>query len=291
MPSERSVSWHIGLAGFSPLEWPPPGTKPGLATYAGHFNAVEINTTFYAIPSVETVRTWRRVTPPGFRFSVKMSREVTHGVPTSSGRFEPVPPGYLLRPETIERAKQLTNVARELDEKLAVLLLQFPPMFDASRQTELIAFIEHLRSPVPLAVEFRHRSWSRSSVAAALAARHVCWVASDEPAPSEVEAAGQQGAPPPGTRPLTVTSDMLYIRWLGRHGQFDHDRPQLDPSSRLKWWAVQIQAALDRRPSIGIVFGIVSHSFAADAPRTARTIMSLLDAAPQSDSGPLTLFD
>src|SRR4051795_5789856 len=57
-------------------EWYPPGlpARDRLAWYAGRFDAVEVNSTFYAVPRPETVRRWAEVTPGGFTFDVKLHR-------------------------------------------------------------------------------------------------------------------------------------------------------------------------------------------------------------------------
>lgn len=73
---------RVGTCGWSFEHWRgpfyPPGTKDELVYYAGQFNAVEIDSTWYRIPSRKTAESWRRRTPEGFIFCPKLPGEVTH---------------------------------------------------------------------------------------------------------------------------------------------------------------------------------------------------------------------
>src|SRR3954454_4138006 len=106
--------------GFSYAEWInvfyPKGIKSGdwLPFYAKHFNAVELDTTFYAVPPVERVQRWRDETPDDFRFTAKVPKDITHA-------------------QVIDRAipsmMQFLDVMQAFEWKLAVILIQFPPSF------------------------------------------------------------------------------------------------------------------------------------------------------------------
>jgi uncharacterized protein YecE (DUF72 family) len=193
--------WFIGLVGFSYPEWsrtlyandPAPHAVRGghrLTAYATHFNAVEINTTFYGIPAIDTVRKWEGATPGGFRFCVKMSRDVTHG-PTPAGSLASAdpPPGHLLRESTFDTARRFLDAVRPLGGKLGAVLLQFPPKFAADRRDELTALLDRFDRATPLAVELRHDSWWNLETAAILHDRGICWAGTDESPRDEAERA------------------------------------------------------------------------------------------------------
>jgi uncharacterized protein YecE (DUF72 family) len=78
------MSILIGTQGWNYAAWVgplyPPGTRPSefLPTYARLFRAVEVDSTFYAVPDARAVRAWAERTPPGFTFALKMPKEVTH---------------------------------------------------------------------------------------------------------------------------------------------------------------------------------------------------------------------
>src|SRR5690242_12347520 len=75
---------HIGTQGWNYSAWVgpfyPEGTRPAdfLSTYARAFSTVEVDSTFYAIPAVKTVRGWANRTPADFLFSLKLPQEITH---------------------------------------------------------------------------------------------------------------------------------------------------------------------------------------------------------------------
>jgi len=76
---------YVGTSGFSYPTWRPDfypeGTKPVdfLRFYSERFRSVELNTSAYQLPSEEHFRTWAEQVPPGFRFAVRMPRQITHG--------------------------------------------------------------------------------------------------------------------------------------------------------------------------------------------------------------------
>ena len=78
------ASLYIGTSAFTAAGWEgtfyPPGTKPAdfLRYYAQHFNSVEVDSTFYQIPSKATVQGWDKKTPEGFVFAAKVPQSITH---------------------------------------------------------------------------------------------------------------------------------------------------------------------------------------------------------------------
>jgi uncharacterized protein YecE (DUF72 family) len=181
-------------------EWYPPGL-PGrerLGWYAERFEAVEVNSTFYAVPSAAQVRDWVRATPDGFRFDVKLHRLLSrHAAPLDS-----LPPDLregakltgrgrvVLTPE-LEAA--LANRVLEAVEPLAAagrltaFLLQLSPSFTPRERSldELAPLVERL-APHPVAIELRRRSWVRGDRAeqtlAWMEAHGAVWVGVDAPA-------------------------------------------------------------------------------------------------------------
>ena len=164
-------NYIIGTSGYSFADWVgtfyPPATRSGdmLAEYVRHFEAAEINFTFYRVPTARTMSAIVGKTPPGFRLWVKGNQQTTHhGDRTVTEPF-------------------LDGIAPAIEAgKLAGVLLQFPQRFHrtiANRQYlgEVLADL----SAVPLAVEFRHGSWVHPSVVQGLRARAVTLVVPDVP--------------------------------------------------------------------------------------------------------------
>ena len=154
-------------------DWYPRGmaARDRLAWYAERFEAVEVNSSFYAVPEERTVRRWAEVTPEGFVFDYKLHRLLSrHSAPVES-----LPPSLreqarttgrgrvILRPE-IEQAmveETLATVA-PLEEagKFGAFLLQLTPAFSPKdhRLDEIAPLLESL-APRTVAVELRHRGW------------------------------------------------------------------------------------------------------------------------------------
>jgi len=137
-----------------------------LAHYARHFHTVEINNTFYRLPAESSVAMWVERTPPGFVFTVKASRYLTHvkrlrGVADGIKRFfDPLSP--LLA-----------------SGKFGPILWQLPP--DFQRADERLAATLDLVPDHRNAVEFRHPSWFTSEVYALLRERGAALVIGDHP--------------------------------------------------------------------------------------------------------------
>jgi uncharacterized protein YecE (DUF72 family) len=122
-----------------------------LAYYAEHFDTVEINTTFYGQPKSAVARTWADRTPPGFEFSLKLYRKLTHAdignVPS-------------LDMEGIDEYRRGIEPLAAAG-KIGALLAQFPPSFKQTGESQ--AYLDSLLQrfhDYPVAVELRHRSWS-----------------------------------------------------------------------------------------------------------------------------------
>jgi uncharacterized protein YecE (DUF72 family) len=135
--------WSGGIfypAGLKPVDW--------LGYYCQHFDSVEINSTFYRLPTGRVFEKWHDTTPANFAFAVKASRFITHVK-------------KLAHPE--EHVALLLENASGLGSKLHVLLFQLPPSwtFDRERLEGLCAFLSRQRivPGIRSALELRHASW------------------------------------------------------------------------------------------------------------------------------------
>jgi uncharacterized protein YecE (DUF72 family) len=147
---ENIVIW-IGTSGWVYPHWIgrfyPPGLpeKEWLPYYAQHFPTVEINRSFYRLPTYDQFHTWAEQTAshPGFLFAVKASRYITHMK-------------KLKDPD--EGITRLLTAAKGLGKQLGPFLYQLPPRWHANPQ-RLAEFISHLPHDYPAAFEFRDPSW------------------------------------------------------------------------------------------------------------------------------------
>jgi len=160
---------RVGTSGFSYPEWKgtfyPEKMKPTdmLGFYAGRFDTVEINNTFYRMPTTAVIAGWAAQVPAHFQFVLKGPKRITH-----DRRL-----GDVAEPLTF-----FLNSALTLGERLGPLLFQLPPNFkkDAAK---LAAFLAQIPSSVRMAMEFRHASWFDDEVFDQLRARNVALCIAD----------------------------------------------------------------------------------------------------------------
>jgi uncharacterized protein YecE (DUF72 family) len=166
---------RIGCSGWAYREWRGafyPEKLPQrqwLAHYATAFETVEVNSTFYRLPSAATVRAWIEQTPPQFRFAVKASRYITHVKRLNS------PEKYVER--FLAGLEPITAAG-----KLEAILWQLPPSFRRNDE-RLAAALEVIlaRAPGRHVVELRHPSWFTNDVYELLKAHGVALAITDDP--------------------------------------------------------------------------------------------------------------
>ncbi len=234
---------YIGTSGWSYKSWdkafyPEDVPKAGqFDFYATQFPTVEINSTFYRLPTEKMVCGWRDKAPVRFVYAVKGSRFITH-------------------------MKKLRNLNGALDrfferirplrQRVGVVLWQLPPMlrYDPDR---LEGFLRQLPGEYRYAVEFRHSSWLQEDVFTLLNQHKTAHVS-----------VSSLGMP----RDLTVTTDIVYIRFHGLSGGAAHDytRAELEP------WAEHVrQHAREGRT----VFAFFNNDANVRAPANAMTLMEM----------------
>jgi uncharacterized protein YecE (DUF72 family) len=161
--AENSARYLVGTSGWHYEHWKerfyPKGLgKPRwLAHYARFFGTVEVNASFYRLPSENAFRGWYGGSPPGFVFALKASRLITH---------------YRRLVNVAEALEVFFARARLLGEKLGPILYQLPPDF-ARDDARLDAFLAQLPADLRHVVEFRHGSWFDDGVFDLLARRGV----------------------------------------------------------------------------------------------------------------------
>jgi uncharacterized protein YecE (DUF72 family) len=139
---------HIGTVGWSYNFWVgtfyAQGTRSDeyLTEYSKHFDTVEINNTFYRIPSQSSLEKWNKQTPPGFLFSAKFPQIITHQKMLKNCENE---------------VKLFLERISTLQNKLGSLLLQFPPTFGPEKIPLLTDFLSRLPKKYKYAVEVRNK--------------------------------------------------------------------------------------------------------------------------------------
>lgn len=134
------AKWNkTDLKGFYPK-----GTKDELTYYAKQFNSIELNATFYGMPTPEQVQTWKEKTPPNFKFFPKITNTVSH--------FR-----RLLNVDDV--VTQFATAVLNFDEKLGMVFLQLHDNFKPKDYERLEQFVSKWPKEVPLAIELRNTEW------------------------------------------------------------------------------------------------------------------------------------
>ncbi|RJX33927.1 MAG: DUF72 domain-containing protein [Desulfarculus sp.] len=234
---------YIGTSGWTYDDWSgvfyPPEVKgpERLAFYAQRFNSVEVNASFYRLPTPAMITAWNQRLPAGFHLVLKGSRFITHRKKLS---------------EAAESLAAFWSRAGQL-QRLKVILWQLPPGLhqDLARLEE---FLQQLPRAVRHAVELRHASWWQDGVYGLLRRYNAAFVAVSHPRlPEEV----------------VPTADFLYLRFHGKGRnlyQYDYSKEELAA------WAQRVRPLLAGRD----LYAFFNNDYNANAPRNALAFRGML---------------
>jgi uncharacterized protein YecE (DUF72 family) len=268
---------RFGTSSFSSRDWVgnfyPEGTAPRdfLTHYAGTFDTVEVDATYYAIPTRQTVSGWVEKTPAGFLISAKFPRSIVHG-----GRQSTPDPEVVLQPHATyaERDRFLTAMSH-LGQRGGPLILQFPYFAKRVFPTQkaflerLDRFLGDLPPDFRYGVEVRNRTWLGTDLTD-LCRRHRAILVL-------VDQAWMPHADELAAKLDPITTDLAYVRLLGDRREIEAitttwDREVIDRPDRLSRWADFLVGLLDRE--IRTLVYINNH-YAGHAPTTARRLGDL----------------
>lgn len=216
---EKPLKVYIGCAKWNRNElknFYPRGTKDELAYYATQYNSIEMNATFYRIPEVGQVVTWKDKTPEGFKFFPKINQRISH----------------------IRRLKDAQPLVEEFcdnisyfEEKLGMVFLQLHSNFGFKNWERLVTFVENFPKSIPLAIELRHTEWFNTPTIASevfqLFEKH-------EVTNVLVDTAGRRDL-----LHMRLTTPSVFIRYVGANDPIK-DRERLDGwIDRLRLWVGQ----------------------------------------------------
>jgi len=183
---------HIGCSGFVYPGWKGKfypaelARSKWLAHYSSKFNTVELNASFYRFPTLKSLEGMYKATPPGFKFSVKAHKIITHSMKMKNAK---------------EKVKEFLQIVEGgLQEKLGCVLYQLPPSLSYTDEN-----LEHLLASVPhdpsTVIEFRNASWWDKKVYEALEQHQIIFCNNDYPGmPDEI----------------VKTKERFYMRFHGR---------------------------------------------------------------------------
>lgn len=251
-----SAVFHIGTQGWSYPDWTgpfyPEGTPSSqyLTFYAKAFSAVEVDSTFYAVPPASHFLGWHDRTPDSFRFALKLPGELTHELRLRGGD---------------DVLKTFCKRAELLEDKLGAILVQLPPDFTPADRSALEAFLKHLPTGLQFAVEFRHREWLVERTYQTLRAAGVAHALSDGP---WIERERVMAA---AARP---TAEISYFRWLGDRPQLaDYAQTRFERSVEIMSWAKVLK---ELSGQVREIYGFFNNHYEGHSPASARRLLERL---------------
>jgi uncharacterized protein YecE (DUF72 family) len=225
---------RIGTSGWHYKHWCGPFYDERLPSprmlefYAQRFDTVEINNSFYKLPSEDAFRLWRESTPPGFCFAVKASRFITHMK-------------KLKDPENA--LENFLPRAEELRDKLGPILFQLPPRWTLNLE-RLEIFLYALPRRHRYAFEFREPGWHNDRVYEVLQRHNAAFCI--------FELGGLRS-------PDVITADWAYIRLHGPGGPYQGSYS----AAQLRGWARKIRQWSQRLKEIYVYFDNDQAAYAA----------------------------
>ncbi|HEY6164726.1 MAG TPA: DUF72 domain-containing protein [Nitrososphaeraceae archaeon] len=255
------MQYYIGCSGWSYSAWKGPfypsnmdNSSDWLSYYASVFDYVEIDSSFYRMPNLFTVKNWLKKTPENFKFTAKFPKVITHD-------------------------KHLKDVSRELEyfhqsmlplrDKILALLIQLPPSLKITEGLDnLRQVVLELDTKFRYAVEVRDRSWFQDLAYNFFANNNICMVWSQ---------LAELRTPP------IVTTDFLYIRLIGDRSidEKDFGKIQKDRVIEMKKWSSKIKRVIKQegggRKNINLAIVSANNHYAGFGPGTANIFRKMVD--------------
>ena len=247
---------NIGCCGWSYEGWKgnfypkKMGNKDYLSYYSKFFKFVEVDSTYYHIPSRSTVRGWKDKTPDDFKFSFKFPKVVTH-----EKKLEEV-------------AKPLSILFYSLEpliDKTLTLLIQLPPFLSEKKGfNPLQGMIRHLDKRYRYSLEVRHSSWFNDNVYDFLRENNISlvWSVRDKL-----------------QSPSIVTSDQVYVRFIGDRSisETDFGKVVKDRRKEMLEYVKQVRDTQDKNSNIYDVLISFNNHFAGFGPQSVNDFLKLMN--------------
>jgi len=268
-----------------------------LRYYAGHFDTVEVDSSFYAIPTSHMVSAWAERTPPGFLFHLKAYGALTgHGIdprslppelrgllPAADRDLESVQVSDPVLLKALAQASVEACQPLRAAHRLGFIVFQFPPWFGFKHANlDYILYCKELMAGLPIAVEFRHGSWlthhHAGTVLDFLRQHRITYITCDEP---------QYGSL--ATAPLLpeITSAMAYLRLHGRNAEnwLSHATPRYDYLYQEEELAQLLRTAQQLSERARMTFVMFNNCHAGQAVRNALQLRKMLEGPQPARQG------
>jgi uncharacterized protein YecE (DUF72 family) len=255
------LNFYIGCSGWSYGGWK--GTfypkdmesKDYLSYYSKFFNFVEVDSTYYNIPSRFAVRAWKNKTPFDFKFTIKFPKIITH-----EKKLEDVS-----KPLSI-----FFNALEPLIDKILLLLIQLPPYLSVKKGFEsLQTMTQNLDTRFRYALEVRHSSWFEDKIYDFLKDQNMSmvWSVRDEL-----------------TTPTVVTADQIYTRFIGDRSinEKDFGRVVKDRTTEMIEYARNFKNIQNAETNVRDVLIAFNNHFAGFGPQSVNDFLKIMNKSEKS---------
>jgi uncharacterized protein YecE (DUF72 family) len=263
------LEYHIGCSGWSYDGWKGHfypidlDNRYWLSYYSQIFDFVEIDSTFYIIPSSFMVNNWNKRTPDNFKFAVKFPKVITH-----DKRLKGID-------KEIER---FYDAMEPLYDKILVFLLQLPPSLQIAEGLDLIKSLEYLLDPsFRYAIEVRHHTWFNELFYNYMKKKNYClvWSQQDSLVTSPV-----------------VTTDFIYLRLIGDRSidERDFGKIQKDRIKEMQLWTDILKDIQKNEKSVKTSIVAANNHYAGFGPLTTKLFANMLNLENKIRSFPITEY-
>ena len=250
------MTFNIGCSGWSYEGWKgnfypkDMENKDYLSYYSKFFKFVEIDSTYYHIPSRSSVRSWKDKTPEDFKFSLKFPKVITH-----EKKLEDV-----VKPLSI-----LFYSLEPLIEKTLTLLIQLPPFLSEKKGfNPLQGMIRHLDKRFRYSLEVRHSSWFNDNLYDLLRENNISlvWSVRDKL-----------------VSPSIVTSDQVYLRFIGDRSISEKDFGMIvkDRRKEMLEYVKKVRETQNENSNISNVLIAFNNHFAGFGPQSVNDFLKLMN--------------
>lgn len=248
---------YLGCSGWSYDAWKGPfypedlDNRGWLSYYSQVFKFVEIDSTFYRIPSKLMVRNWVRRTPDNFKFTVKFPKAITHDK-------QPL--------DTInENLERFYEVMKPLQSKIVAFLIQLPPWLDIMKGLKFLKTIQfQLDNSYRYAIEVRHYSWFNDLAFNYFKQNDFCLVWSQQDVL---------------VTPPVFTTDFVYLRLIGNRNidEKDFGKIQNDRRREMQKWSNILNDLKNTKSIIKMAIVSANNHYAGFGPMTAKLFAEMMD--------------
>ena len=262
------MEYYLGCSGWNYDEWKgrfyPEDleNKYWLSYYSQIFNFVEIESTFYKIPSKLTAHTWKIETPDDFKLTVKFPKIITHSIRLSDLR---------------QNIQKFYKVMRPLEKKILSFLIQLPPWLDMLDGINFLNSLDILLDKsFRYAIEVRHPSWFNDVSYNYLKRHDYCLVWSQH----------DKLATPP-----IITSDFVYMRLIGNRSFDDKNFGKIvfDRTAEMEVWSKILLVIQNKVKNVSMAIVSANNYYSGFGPASAKSMAELMKLG-QTMTFPITNY-